>query len=161
MNRHNASNTQRNLKQLKHYKYYLFCSLILSNWIPSSQGWRWAIEDRFTILPSIPVVLAVSFIFSTRRFVKRKWPSKLSNYIWSVLKIYKKIIRTEMKKKKKSYQMIHRNLPRWLVANCISMPSSESLKGQNITPALFLKIKQVFVLFSIIKGKKKKKHWRW
>lgn len=35
-------------------------------------------------------------------------------------------------------QTCPQTLPRWFVANCISIPSSESLKGQNMTPALFL-----------------------
>uniref|UniRef100_A0A0A9CPL0 Uncharacterized protein n=1 Tax=Arundo donax TaxID=35708 RepID=A0A0A9CPL0_ARUDO len=34
-----------------------------------------AIEDTFMILPCTPVSLAVDFIFSSRRFVSKKWPT--------------------------------------------------------------------------------------
>lgn len=48
--------------------------LSLSNHIPPSYVFKWAIDDRFTILPSIPVFSAVVFILSRRRFVKKKCP---------------------------------------------------------------------------------------
>lgn len=56
-------------------KINLSGSLILSNRIPSLYGWTWDTEEMITIRPSIPVTLAVCFILSRRRFVKRKCPA--------------------------------------------------------------------------------------
>jgi hypothetical protein len=51
---------------------YLFLSLSSSNWIPFGDVWWWAIDDKFTMRPSIPVDFAVAFILSRRRLVSRK-----------------------------------------------------------------------------------------
>lgn len=59
-----------------------------SNWLK----WKWSLltqlwitEETFTILPCMPVCVAVSIIFSNSSSVNRKWPAQKYKLKWKIV----------------------------------------------------------------------------
>lgn len=117
---------------------HLFSSLISSKRIPSLwTPYLCMNDDTLIILPSVRLLLAVFFIVSIKRFVKRNWPEEniyaMGDINWG------RQIRTSWHYIP-IYEMITSiYIPKWLTANVCSMLSLESvnLKGAKI-PALLL-----------------------
>ena len=124
---------------------------------------KWAEDVRLTILPSTPPSLQLLFMFSSKRFVRRKWPAiQVKRYCIlriSMLITYKTSLNRHTEHsdiqatlfyfavKLEKHSNNSRNwgcsaniedAPMWLVAKCNSRPSQESLQYLVITPALLL-----------------------